>query len=47
MVERICTTRPPVSNREIATLMANQWVYLDRKRVQIVNAGYGKLTEGL
>ena len=47
MVERVCTNRPPNGNPELATLMANQWVYLDRKRGQLIGAGYQEITKGL
>ena len=46
-VERVCTTRPPDENPELSTLLAKRWVYLDRKRVQMVHAGFGTLKEGL
>ena len=47
MVERICTPRPPKESAELASLMANQWVYLDRKKSQLIGAGFGEITKGL
>ena len=46
-VERICTTRPRRDNADIATLMANQWLYLGNKGEEMANAGYDPITYGL
>ena len=46
-VERICTTRPRVSNADVATLMANQWVYIGNKGEEMASAGYDPITYGL
>ena len=46
-MERSCTRRPPDEVLSLADLLGSRWVYLDQKRSQMVNLGFGPLVEGL
>ena len=46
-IERICTIRPRRYNADVATLVANQWVYIGNKGEEMANAGYDPITYGL